>query len=226
MTLTGAFFLFSTFIFTDSHIINFTGTGSNYKHNAGAMIILFASIVSVLTNISISLFIGKGKLPHKNLVTGVLSGGIMVGVLAGEIQNIGAAAIIGFFSGIISAVYMSVVYPRINGKNMIDQQGMIGPVLGAAFFGSFVIPASIIIAYYNSETLLNFLSLKAEGDWGSAKFMLIHFIVTLVLGLITGVIGGLITKFTNNSETDFTHVKFFIADYGLYSEDQRASTKY
>lgn len=199
MTLIGAFFIFSTFIFTDTDIIDFSGPGANYKFNAGAMVILFATITSVLTNIAISVFIGKGRLPHKNIVMSVLSGGIMVGALAGEIQNFGAAAIIGFFSGIISAIYMSVVYPRINRKSMIDQQGMIGPVLGAAFLGSFVIPASIISAYYNGEVILNFLNLRAENDWTSAKFMLVHFIVTLVLGLIAGVIGGLITKFSNNS---------------------------
>lgn len=85
MSLVGSFILFSTFIFTNTHIIEGFGTttSTNYRFNAGAMIILFSLVSSIIGNYIANLIINKGYLSIESISIGALPGGIIVGALAG-----------------------------------------------------------------------------------------------------------------------------------------------
>lgn len=129
-------------------IIDYTGTAANYKFNASAMFILFSLITSILGNAIVCIFLNGGKILYNSIAIGVLSGGIISGALAGEMENIGAACILGLISGIISGAFMSKVHPIINKKAIVDEQGLIGPVLVNAFVGTFIVPPSILDQYF------------------------------------------------------------------------------
>lgn len=115
---------------------------------------------------------------------------------------------------------MSAVHPRLNRNGIVDEQGLIGPILIVAFLGSFVVPASVLSQYFIRGQNLFYLNDVPETEWRSAQYQLAYFAVTVGIALITAVIGGILTKKSNSSSNDFTHFKFFISDFGLYEQSE------
>lgn len=227
ITLIGAVFIMACFIFTRTGIIDMTAFGQNYKFNAEAMIILFSMAASIPGNYIGCAISGRGMISFDSMAMSTLPGGIMVGALAGEYQNIGAALTIGLVSGIFSGIWMTKVHPRINRNKILDSMGMIGPILIVAFIGSFIIPASTIIQYYWKRDSLNlyFRNEQPETDYKSAQFSLAYFAVTLGIGLVTGLILGIIARCSkNDKDTDFNDGKFYLDDFGLYEEEPLGRT--
>jgi hypothetical protein len=222
LSLLGAFFLFATFVTSFTSVITgrINSPQENFRLNAGAIHVSFGLAGGIIGNFAASLLAGKGKFSIQNVIIGIISGGIFVGGLADVIENIGVSTFLGFIAGIIAGLFLTLVTPKINSSSIVDEQGLLGPVLVTSFLASFVIHPSILSQYYIRRDSMNVRAIGGpETDNHVARYHLAYFAITLALGAVTGLLMGIIYRIKRNPNTDFEDTKFFDEDYGLYRYD-------
>jgi hypothetical protein len=141
MSAIGTAFIFSTFVITNTDLIQYDKT--TYE-NLSKFNIIWALTGSVIGTYAGSALVGRGKVGVKEALIGTITGGVIMGDAAPILNNIGLAIMIGLIGGLISGLYMRLVHPIINRKNVIDAMGLFGPFLISALLGSFVVTPSII----------------------------------------------------------------------------------
>lgn len=214
-SITGSFFLFAAFITSNTGIID----GINFfRLNSGATMVIFSLVGGVIGNFVGAVFTGKGILDARIMNEGMIAGGIVAGVLAGEFNNLGIAILIGFGAGVFSGIFTQVVRPKMNRNSIIDSQGIVGSVVISSIFAAFCLAPSMLNQLYIRRDYVWVVNKGSpETDFRVARYHLIYFAVTLVFGIVTGAITGIMQKIGNNS-TNYMDVKFFADDFGLYDD--------
>ena len=147
----GSLFIFGSFICSFTGVIE----GLNaFRFNSGSLMMAFGIVAGVIGSFVGSIFTGKGYFSPRIFSVGLISGGIMTGILAGEYNNIGFASFLGFIGGLISAVFNNVVRPKINKKAIIDSQGILGSIVVVSFIGAFVVAPSMLNQFYRRSDYL------------------------------------------------------------------------
>lgn len=78
------------------------------------MNLYFGMAASIIFTYASSAFFGKGSLGIRELLLGTISGGIMIGSIAGVVSNIGIVLLFGSIAGFFSGWWLNVVHPKIN----------------------------------------------------------------------------------------------------------------
>ena len=151
----GSLFIFGSFITSFTGIIE----GRNqYRLNSGALLMSFGTVAGIIGNFVGSVFTGNGYFSPRIFSVGLISGGIISGILAGEYDNIGIASMLGFFGGLISAVFNNKVRPKMNKEYVVDSQGLLGSIFVVAFFGAFVVAPCMLNQFYKRRDSMEILS--------------------------------------------------------------------
>lgn len=211
----GSLFIFGSFICSFTGIIE---GRNNYRLNSGALMMAFGIVGGIIGNFVGSIFTGNGYFSPRIFSVGLISGGIMSGVLAGEYDNIGIATMLGFFGGLIAAIFNNKVRPKMNKTGFVDSQGLLGSIFVVAFFAAFVVTPCMLNQFYRRRDTMDIATKEGpEEDWRVARYHLLFFIVSLALGVLTGFFVGCANKFGNmNRRSDYRDLKFFAHGYGLY----------
>jgi hypothetical protein len=139
-------------------------------------------------------------------LVGVLSGGVLVGSVAGTINNIGGCIILGIIAGAISGFWLKYVHPRINANHTYDHMGIIGPVTINAFLSIFMVAPILYGSYSKAEYIPSTFSAKIVNE-RSSTFELAVTGITLAIGLALGLVTGIICYLTRDPADDFNYAK-------------------
>lgn len=146
----GTIFISACFIMCSNDLIEYQPVGQNYsKFN-----IIWAqsgSIIGVYIGSLLTAY-GKinGRVGHKNVIVGCITGGIVVGSVAPLLHNIGIIIMIGALMGVISGIYMNLLHPKLNQTFVYDNLGLFGPILIASLIGSALVTPITLLYYYKS----------------------------------------------------------------------------
>lgn len=215
----GSVFLLGSFICSFTGIIE----GKNfYRLNSGALLMAFGTIAGVIGCFFGSVIVGRGYLHPRVMSIGLISGGIMTGVLAGEYNNIGIASILGFLGGLISGIFNTVVVPKINKRNVIDSQGLLGSIVIVSILGAIAAaPAMLNNLYKRRRNVWVVNKGSPETDWTVARYQLIYPAITIVIAAVTGVLIGIFLKAGNRNQTNYHDTKFWADSYGLNDSEEK-----
>lgn len=144
--LVGTGFIFACFPFTGV-LFNTESASNVLKRDEGPLNIYFALTASVICTYLSGMIFGGFKIGVRESLVGVLSGGATIGVVAGNINNIGACIAIGAFSGLFSGFWLRVVHPRLNATKSIDHLGIFGPILICSIIGGLVLSPALYKSY-------------------------------------------------------------------------------
>ena len=136
----GTGFIVCTFIFASAHYITY----SVENNNLAGMNIMFAISASIIGTFIGSALFGSGKVGYKEVLTGSVSGAVMISSIAPIFDNIGFMIMFGLIAGLISGIYMQTLHKVINKNYIYDSLGLFGPFFLNAFIGSFVVAPSLL----------------------------------------------------------------------------------
>lgn len=212
--LIGTGFVFACFPFTG--IIFPTNAATNTLRNTeGPLNIYFALTASVICTYISSAIFGKLKIGVRESLVGVLSGGVMIGVVGGTINNIGACIAIGAFAGFLSGFWLRVVYPRMNSLRSHDHMGIYGPILCCSIIGGLVVAPALYKVYYDRGTLPGSLGTVISTK-RFISYQLAFIGIAAGTAICTGILAGLVSLCFRNPKTDFKFTKLVSKDFGLY----------
>ena len=177
----------------------------------------FGTIAGVVGNFTGSVIGGRGYLSRRTFSVGLISGGIMSGVLAGEYNNIGIATILGFLGGFIAGIFNVLVMPKMNKNMMADSQGLLGSIVVVSILGSICVAPAMLSQFYIRRNQIWVITKGGpEIDWRVSAYHLVYPAVTIVIAAVTGLLIGGIFKLGNQRSTDYHDTKFWANSYGLY----------
>lgn len=149
MSQIGTGFIIATFVFTSCFVIDYKYYGNSKGDNIARFSILFGIVGSIVGTFIGSALVGKGRVGYKEVLTGTISGGVVMGAAAPLVYNIGIIIMIGSVTGFLCGIYMRVLHVKINKNNVKDVLGLFGPFCISSLIGSLVIVPSALIVYYN-----------------------------------------------------------------------------
>lgn len=176
----------------------------------------FGIVAGVIGSFIGSLIAGKGFLSARVFSVGLISGGIMSGVLAGEYNNIGISSMLGLIGGLIAGLFSSSIRAKINKNKIIDSQGILGTIVVVSLIAAYVVAPAMLNQFYIRDNMKIITKDAPEDDWRVARYHLIYPSLTIVLAIITGLFVGFSTKAGNVRRTDYRDYKFFAHGFGLY----------
>lgn len=216
IALIGTGFIFACFPFTGI-LYNSTASTNIYRRSEGPLNIYFALTASVICTYISSLIFGNFKIGVRESLVGVLSGGAMIGVVAGTINNIGACIAIGAFAGIVSGFWLRVVHPRINSIKSVDHLGIFGPILVCSVLGGLVLSPAMYQSYIDLNTVSSGLNAKiSSSDYMS--YQLAYIGIAAGTAIVAGLLAGFSTLVFREPGNDFEFTKMMSNDFGLYRE--------
>lgn len=115
----------------------------------------FGTVAGIIGNFVGSILTGNGYFSPRIFSVGLISGGIMSGVLAGEYDNIGISTMLGFFGGLIAAIFNNKIRPKMNKKFFVDSQGLLGSIFVVAFFAAFVVTPCMLNQFYRRRDTMD-----------------------------------------------------------------------
>lgn len=142
----------AVFVFTSCYFINYKQFGNNLGNNYARFSILFGMIGSIIGTFVGSAIIGNGRVGYKEVLSGSITGAIVMSAAAPLVTNIGILLMIGGVTGMLSGFYMRKVHVIVNQRTVKDVLGMFGPFAISAIIGSFVVAPSILSVYYANDT--------------------------------------------------------------------------
>ena len=95
----------------------------------------------------VSAAVGGFKVGVREALVGVLGGVASIGGIASYINNIGACLAIGAVAGIVSGLWLRLVYHKVNEQRTYDPFGLIGALLINAVLGTFFFAPIVFAAY-------------------------------------------------------------------------------
>lgn len=170
----------------------------------------------VCTYVFSSLF-GKGTIGFKEILVGVISGGVTIAVSASLLTNIGACIAIGSFSGFLSSLWLCYVDPIIN-KNQINDNVGLAAILMNAIFGGLVF-SPVFLSSRQTITLAD-VTIPQIVDSNVPIYQLVYITISAGTGIAFGILSGIFNLIGRNPESDFSNSKFFDYDYGLYNDKE------
>jgi hypothetical protein len=218
IALIGTGFIFACFPFTG--ILYPSAAASNiYRRNVGPMNIYFALSASVICTYVSSAIFGKLVIGVKEPLTGILSGGVTIAVVAGAINNIGACIAIGCFSGFVSGFWLQVINPKLNRKHSNDNLGIFGPILTCSIFGAWVLAPILNQIYYSiGSNLLELGGVITNIELLSYQLSTLG--ISAGVAMISGIISGFLSYLFRTSENDFQLNKLVSNDYGIFRHEE------
>lgn len=209
--LIGTGFVFACFPFTGI-IFPSTAVTNTLRSTEGPLNIYFALTASVICTYISSAIFGKLKIGVRESLVGVLSGGVMIGVVGGTINNIGACIAIGAFAGFFSGFWLRIVYPRMNKH---DHMGIFGPILCCSIIGGLVVAPSLYKIYINRGTLPSTMT-AVISTTRFISYQLAFIGIAAGTAICTGLLAGLLSLCFRNPKTDYKFTKLVSKDFGLY----------
>jgi hypothetical protein len=212
--LIGTGFVFACFPFTGI-IFPANAAVSTLRVTEGPLNIYFALTASVICTYISSAIFGSLRIGVRESLVGVLSGGVMIGVVGGTINNIGACIAIGSFAGFLSGFWLRVVYPRMNSLKSHDHMGIFGPILCCSIIGGLVLSPALYKVFYDRGTHPGSLS-STITTTRFISYQLAFIGIAAGTAICTGILAGLISLCFRNPKSDFKFTKLVSSDFGLY----------
>ena len=176
----------------------------------------FGIVAGIIGSFVGSIIAGKGYLSPRIFSIGLISGGIMSGVLAGEYNNLGISSMLGLIGGFIAGLFSTSVRSKINRNNIIDSQGVLGPVVVVCLVAAYIVAPCMLHQFYIRSGMHIITKGMPEDDWRVARYQLIYPSLTIAFAIITGLLVGFASKAGNFRFTDYRDYKFFAHGFGLY----------
>ena len=154
---------------------------------------------------------------------GTISGGVMVGSLAGFMGNMAIATSSGLFAGVLSGFWYAVIHPRLNKSSVFDSHSVMGAFWLVSFIGGVVLAPGLIQSYIN-HGLAGSIFGSTDFDFtdgNAASLQLAYTGVAGGTGLVLGLIAAIIAVAVRNVDDDFNDSSLFLrGDYGLLSHEK------
>lgn len=183
---------------------------------------MFGIIGSIIGTFVGSAVVGGGRVGYKEVLTGSISGAVVMGSAAPLIVNIGIILMIGSVTGFLCGIYMRVIHVRINVNNVKDVVGLFGPFAIASLLGSLVVTPSALSVMYNRSITFPFNNVVPPQNY--ASYQLIYVGITIAIGII----GGLVTILMSICDGEFfalaSNSRVFINEFGLFDLGEGAKS--
>lgn len=214
MSQIGTAFIIALFVFTSCFVINYNFYQNAIGNNISRFSILFGIIGSIIGTFVGSAAVGRGRVGYKEVLTGTIAGGIVMGAAAPLVYNIGILLMIGGVTGLLSGIYMRVIHVKINKNNVKDVLGLFGPFCIASILGSLVVVPAVLAVYYNRGITFPFTNTTIPLHL--IGYQLIYVGISAGIGLV----GGLFVSLTNLCDKDYfalaSNSRMFLNEFGLY----------
>jgi hypothetical protein len=175
---------------------------------------MFGIVGSIIGTFIGSALVGEGRVGYKEVITGSISGAVVMGSAAPLVYNIGIMIMIGSVTGFLCGIYMRVIHVKINKSYVKDVLGLFGPFTIASLLGSLVVTPAVLNVYYNKGLTFPYTSTLVPKDY--AGYQLIY--VGLSAGI--GLVGGLFTSIFSLCDKDYfalaSNSRIFLNEFGLY----------
>lgn len=219
----GTGFIIAAFVFTSCYVIDYKYYFSSTGDNISRFSILFGILGSIVGTFIGSALVGKGRIGYKEVLTGTISGGIVMGAAAPLIYNIGIIIMIGTVTGMLCGIYMRVLHVKINKNNVKDVLGLFGPFCISALIGSLVVVPSALIVSYNRGMSFPFANIQIP--YSLAGYQLIYVGISAGIGLV----GGLLTSIFSICDKDAfalaSNSRIFKNEFGLYDLGEASKSR-
>lgn len=219
----GSAFIIAAFVFTSCHVIDYKYYGSSVGNNISRFSILFGILGGIVGTFIGSAMVGKGRVGYKEVLSGTITGGIVMGSAAPLINNIGILIMIGTVTGILCGIYMRVIHVKVNKNSVKDVLGLFGPFAIASLIGSLVITPSALIVYYNRGETFPFADIAIP--YPLAAYQLIYVGITAGIAMVAGAFSGLTSSCDKDSFALASNSRFFLNEFGLYDLGEASKSR-
>lgn len=210
----GSGFIIAAFVFTSCYVVNYQFYGNSIGDNVSRFSILFGIIGSVVGTFVGSALFGQGRVGYKEVLTGTICGGIVMGSAAPLVYNIGILIMIGSVTGFICGIYMRVIHVKINKNNVKDVLGLFGPFCISSIIGSLIVTPSVLATYTNRGIAMPFTNVVPPISL--AGYQLIYVGISAGIGLG----GGFFTALMGLCDRDYfalaSNSRIFLNEFGLF----------